>query len=284
MTGAASSTMLSSRVRLVTVRDLKSWRGDAPGVIITAPDSASCGYDFKVGTRYLIFGEREGDRVAVSRCGLTRPLADAQGLLNYLEKTKQSSSWPLTIWGEVTRASRWIDFEREYVPVSGATVTVKGPVERSIVTGQDGRYVVTDLQSGRYSIILTPPPGAPQLLADKRVQEVTLTAEPAKACSEVDLVFSIGSEISGIVTDDSGAPVSGVFLSLRLADQRDLSRGAAGLGYTTDKEGRYRFTDLPPGRYQVFLNPRSLPGSPEAPVIVLALGEKITLEPLRIRR
>jgi hypothetical protein len=285
MAGAASSTMLSNLVRMVAVRDVKSWRGSAPKTIVTAPDGASCGFDFKVGTRYLVVGERAGnDAVAVTRCGLTRPLTEAQGLLSYLEQATRTSVWPLTIWGEVTRASRWIDFAREYVPVSGARVTLKGPVERSVVTQQDGRYVVPDLQPGRYSIILTPPAGAPELLAGSRVEQVTLAAEPAKACAEMDLILSIASEIAGVVTDELGVPQRGVFVSLRLADQRDLSRGAAGQGYTTDKDGRYRFNDLPPGRYQVFLNPQSLPGSSDAPVIVLALGEKITLEPLRIRR
>ena len=144
--------------------------------------------------------------------------------------------------------------------------------------------MVTDLQLGRYSIILTPPPGAPELLADRRLEEVTLAAELAKACSEIDLIFSIASEISGVVTDELGVPQRGVFMSLRLADQRDLSRGAAGLGYTTGADGRYRFNNLPPGRYQVFLNPETPPGSTEAPVITLALGEKIALAPVRIRR
>jgi hypothetical protein len=285
MAGAASSTMLSNQVRLISVRDLKLWRGAAPKTIVTALDSAACGYDFKIGTRYLIVGERDGDdTVVVTRCGLTRPLTEAQGLLNYLDNATRTSVWPMMVWGEVKRASRWTDFEREYVPVSAARVTLKGPVERSVVTGQDGRYVATDLQPGRYSIILTPPPGAPELLADRRLEEVTLAAEPARACSEIDLFFSIASEISGVVTDELGVPQRGVFLSLRLADQRDLSRGAAGQGYTTDKDGRYRFNNLPPGRYQMFLNPESLPGTPGAPIIVLALGEKITLEPLRIRR
>jgi hypothetical protein len=282
--GAASGTFLSNQVRLVTVRDVKSWRGAVPKTIVTAADGASCGYDFKVGARYLVVGDRDGsDTLVVSRCGLTRPLSEAQGLLNYLQKAIAASAWPMVVWGEVTRASRWTDFAREYVPVPGARVTLKGPVERSVVTGQDGRYLVSDLQAGRYSIIAAPPPGTPELLMDTFMQ-VEIGSEPAKACSEIELIFSIASEISGVVVDENGVPQRGVFLSLRLADQRDLSRGAAGLGYTTGADGRYRFNNLPPGRYQVFLNPETLPGSTEAPVITLALGEKVALAPVRIRR
>ena len=282
--GAASGTFLSNQVRLVAVRDVKSWRGSAPKAIVTAADGAACGYDFKVGTRYLVIGDRDGsDTLVVSRCGLTRPLSEAQGLLNYLQKAMTASRWPMVVWGEVTRASRWTDFEREYVPVAGARVTLKGPIERSIVTGQDGRYVLSDLQAGRYWIIATPPQGTPELLMDNSIQ-LEIGSEPAKACSEIDLIFSITSEISGVVVDENGVPQRGVFLSLRLADQRNLSRGAAGQGFTTGADGRYRFNNLPPGRYQVFLNPEALPGSTEAPVITLALGEKIALAPVRIRR
>ena len=284
MAGAASGTFLSNQVRVVTVRDVKSWRGSGPKAVVTAADSAACGYDFKVGTRYLVIGDQDGgDTLIVSRCGLTRPLSEAQGLLDYLQKAIPASRWPMVVWGDVTRASRWADFAREYVPVAGARVMLKGPVERSVVTGPDGRYVISDLQAGRYRIIAVPPQGTPELLTDNSI-ELEIGPEPAKACSEIGLIFSIASEISGVVVDDKDVPQRGVFVSLRLADQRDLSRGAAGSGYTTGADGRYRFNNLPPGRYQVFLNPETLPGSTEAPVITLALGEKITLAPVRVRR
>ena len=73
------------------------------------------GYEFKVGTRYLVVAEASaGGRLAVSRCGLTRPFSEAVGLVDYLRLPVDAGTIPpVRIWGQVTRASRWTAFEHE---------------------------------------------------------------------------------------------------------------------------------------------------------------------------
>jgi hypothetical protein len=289
--GAARS--VDDRLERITFREVQPWRGAAATSLVTPADSSRCGYDFEVGERYLVVAHaEEGRGLTVSSCSLTRPVAEARGILDYLEHAGDDVR-PLAVWGQVTRASRWADFQREYVPVTGALVTVQGPTRREAVADADGWYSVLDLLPGRYTVTARAPSSEPQLGAMEPV-DVEVAGEPANTCAEVDFVAPIVSAISGVVIDERGNPVAGAFVELRLADQHDLSRGAAGLGFTTDATGRYRFQDLPPGRYEVGINlaGAAREGSASlyatsaagARTLELALGGQLTLAPLRVRR
>ena len=109
-----------------------------------------------------------------------------------------------------------------------------------------------------------------------------------------DVIATIKSAIAGVVHDANGQPLAGVFVQLASADQVDLSRGRAGAGSVTDAEGRYTFTDLPLGRYQVgvslwgnrirpFLSKAYARTADGRDVISLGLGERLTLMPLVAR-
>jgi hypothetical protein len=63
--GAASLTMFSNDVHIVTMRDVTALRGEAQATVITAADESSCGYGFQAGLRYLIVAERSGDAAGV---------------------------------------------------------------------------------------------------------------------------------------------------------------------------------------------------------------------------
>ena len=280
--GAASFSTFSNDVRVVTLRDVKAWRGAGSTTVITARDSASCGYEFEIGTRYLIVADAAtGGHLAVSRCGLTRRLSEAQGLIDYIRLLGATGSRPpIRVWGQVMRATRWIDFTREYTGVADARVTLDGATRRSIRTGPDGRFVAADLPPGRYRATVTAP--SPLPLGRSRPWDFELGATSATACLELDFVVPIESSISGVVVDERGQPVRGVFVRLHLPDQRDYSRGWAGGGYTTDALGRYEFKDLPPGRYAIGLHE---PGDPApATIVSLRLGERLILQPLIVRR
>ena len=41
------------------------------------------------------------------------------------------------------------------MPASGASITVRGPVERHLPAGEDGRFVVESLPDGKYTITAT---------------------------------------------------------------------------------------------------------------------------------
>jgi hypothetical protein len=287
LAGSASFT-LSSDVRVVSLGDVTVLRGAESTTVVTARNSSSCGYEFTPGTRYLIVANRTPDgQLSVSRCGLTRPLAEARGLREYFQRLRLSAGpQPGQVWGWVRRASRWIDFTREFTAVPDAEVTFEGPVRRSIRTGADGYFLATNLTEGHYAVTVTTPPGVSALGRVPSTQ-VDLAVTPMGACQELGFVAPIISAISGAVVDEEGRPVANAFVTIRLPDQNNYSRGSAGGGYTTGADGRYEFTDLPPGRYAIGVNSGRGQGGQLAPgevLVLLRFGERRALDPLVVRR
>jgi hypothetical protein len=249
---------------------------------VTAADGAACGYEFQIGMRYLIVADgTTGGYLAVSRCGLTRPLDEATGLVDYLRLSGATGSRPpIRVWGRVTRAARWIDFAREYTGVPDVQVTIEGPTRRSMRTGPNGHFVAADLAPGRYRATVTAPSAMP--LGPVEPWDFELGTTPDSACLELNFVVPIESSISGVVIDERGQPLGGAFVTLHLPDQRDHSQGSAGGGFTTDAQGRYEFKDLPPGRYAIGVGTSRDPAA--ATIVSIRLGERLVLRPLIVRR
>jgi hypothetical protein len=83
--------------------------------------------------------------------------------------------------------------------------------------------------------------------------------------------------------------MAGVFVSLGLADQADAARrGSAGGGTETNEDGRYEFSELPPGRYRVGIDvnygPATMARGPsgEWPIVVRPF-QTIELPPITPR-
>ena len=276
--------------RKVTLADVRPLRGETATTVFTT-DTTACGYEFQAGTRYLIVAGRMDDgRLTVSRCGLTRPLQDATDVRDYIDSLQRSV--PQTrVWGRVSIPRSWTDFVRELDAIPGSQVMVSGPDTRSVVTRSDGRYSLTGLRPGSYTVTAQ----LPVTLAGRasiEPQSFVLESAQPHACAEVNFVASINSRISGDVIDERGNPLRGVFVQLRLADQVNLTRGPAGAGTNTDTAGRYQFDNLPPGRYLIGLNTEigPNPGMPFAPVHArtldghalasLDLGDSVAMAPI----
>jgi hypothetical protein len=293
--GRADGLISSADPLIVTLRDVDPVRGDSSDVVITAAGGASCGYTFEPGVRYLIVARRSADgRLTVSQCSLTRPAAEAAGLLDYARTLDGDPSQTL-VWGQVRMPVAWSDSVRDYQPIPAARVSVSGAASHTLATDGDGRFRIAGLPYGEYALTVEWPDDRPYLSAAPPI-ELVLDEDVPYACQEIGVLAPIDSSISGVVLDQAGQPAAGVFVQLGLADQTDLSRGRAGMGFTTGPDGRYRFDDLPPGRYLVGLHVPTARGDggdaavrpteprPEPAVVSLALGQHLTLPPIRSRQ
>lgn len=123
-------------------------------------------------------------------------------------------------------------------PVEGVTVSLTGPVNRTVATAADGTYAVPRLLPGDYQLTLTKF-GYQQATASATVAvDQTVTVDVA-------ITRNADGVVSGVVTT-AGTPEAGA----------EVAATGTPVKTVTDAAGRYRLT-LPHGTYTLAVTPRS---------------------------
>ena len=76
----------SQPIHVVTLKDVKAWRGRLETTVVTRAITSSCGYFFHVGRNYLITARRQDGELLVTFCGFTRFSEDAGEILEYIKR------------------------------------------------------------------------------------------------------------------------------------------------------------------------------------------------------
>lgn len=147
-------------------------------------------------------------------------------------------------------------------PAAGVFVAVSGPSSGLATTAVDGSYTVTGLVAGDYTVSFQP--GLGSSLVGEYYQDASgwesadsVIVGAGEDVTGVDAVLSLGSTITGTITDQDGLPVVGASVS---ATPADTSFGYASA--TTDAQGTYELT-----------------GVSDRPVLVRAVSEDGLLAP-----
>jgi hypothetical protein len=134
-------------------------------------------------------------------------------------------------------------------PVVRAHVIFYGERQRfGALTGVDGKFSISPLPGGKYSISAEAPGFQPLPLYDTSSNHLTLRSGERK--NDMDIALTPSGSISGRILDGEGRPLQGVALSV-------LSLEGVIEGNPSDPDGRYEFSDLPPGKYRVLAEPGS---------------------------
>jgi hypothetical protein len=268
----------------VRLQDTQTLRGAPQDVVVTAADT--CAYPFVKGTRYLIVANRrESDhRLVVSLCGLTRPLDQAGGFLDYVRSLEKPATGS-HVFGIVSMPARWVEFSASHEPLANVRVQLSGPVVRSTTTGPDGRYRIAGLPSGTYRLRVDPSNSFPYL---GRMDQEIVRFDKKYSCAAYDFVAPSRSHVTGLVVDERTHPHVGIFMMLRPSDDHNSKPGDPGRRVETNQDGRYTFPDLPPGRYVVsvsepFSHAEARTEHGET-IILLRRGEHVTMETLWVKR
>ncbi|QFY08946.1 S8 family serine peptidase [Nonomuraea phyllanthi] len=123
-------------------------------------------------------------------------------------------------------------------PVAGATVTVSGPLSRTVTTGEDGTYAVPRLLPGEYEI------SAEKFGYDKGGATATITADQSTT-ADVTMTEKESGVVSGTVST-AGTPEAGA----------TVAAGGTPISAVTDAAGHYSLT-LPHGDYELTVTPVS---------------------------
>jgi protocatechuate 3,4-dioxygenase beta subunit len=288
----ADPLVLAPDERLVYVREVRPVQGAPQEVLVSEVfGSEDCSYRFRVGRRYLVVAERRADG-RLTPSDLTRPVEESAGVRAYVADRQRAANGGQA-WGFVSKPASWTDWDVSNGPVSGSRVTFQGPVTRSMTTAVDGQYRFTNLPFGTYEVRVDL---ARALSYLERIPRQRVSLDGVNRCAEVNVRAFSRSRIDGLIVNEGGAAAPNTFLMLHPADYNDPNSGSPGIGVAADRNGRYEFSDLPPGRYIVGVNTTvgPMPGFPYAEryaltadgdaVVTLEEGAHVTLQTLRLTR
>jgi len=282
----------------------------------------SCYAEYNVGEHSLVFGY-EGDRMppdtalmsvvpgqpspkpipgeivrnglptvySSPECSGTRSMrSDDPGLnqdLGYLRQFRDRKAGP-SIRGRVTEDENFGIFDRDPRPgLKGVTViaTGNGP-KRTTTTDNEGFFALEDLRVGSY--LLT------ALLRPYKARWPEREVEvPAAGCGAADFDMFAPGSIDGVLLDSKGKPASNVRVEVLRLNAQGRPIFYAEKKTTTGRDGRYHFTELPHGNFQIGVNVFEAP-DPDAPYaptkwsagietsVNLKPGERKLISPFRL--
>ena len=219
--------------------------------VSTGMGGGDCGYDFKLGSRYVVYAHQfsKANRLTTSICTRTKPFDDSGEDLEFL-RSLGSRSPGVTINGEVKRGQQSVAKGDSTVvgPVANIGLVVEGEGERrEIQTDGEGRFILTGLSPGKHKVTLLLPD---EMFTHRPEQEIRVSD---RGCANVSYLVVDNGRLSGKVLDPEGQPAAGVLLTLIEADEIDPLKHYNRL-VRADDQGRYSFSALPPGRYLVAVN------------------------------
>lgn len=235
-----------------TVEQSMVGTGRATVEVRTATDEGMCGYDFAIGTKYLVYARSDASRLQTSSCSRTGPLesrADDMALFREMAEGRartrvngQVVVWFADLGGALSRG-------QPVGALPNVAVVLEGNGQRKeALTDRDGRFQVMDLPAGVYDIkVDMPSPFVPMFDLPNHVS--------VRDCLGETLVLATTMPLSGVIRTADGAPApDGVMLRLaRLGESNNVSFEQTATASTEDG-GRWEFPGLWPGRYIVGIN------------------------------
>jgi protocatechuate 3,4-dioxygenase beta subunit len=161
-----------------------------------------------------------------------------------------------TIAGRVLTADTGRPVKRARVSASGG-----GRGMHSTVTDDQGRYQITELAAGSYTITASKTGFVDGVYGQRRPLQpgTPLTIADMQAATNIDLRLIRGGVITGRVGDEDGEPLARALVTVQryqyVRGERQLTPAGAD---QSDDRGQYRVFGLPPGEYYVSANTSGL--------------------------
>jgi hypothetical protein len=195
--------------------------------------------------QYVVYAYGDArNRLSTSICTRTKPVGAADEDLAFLRSLSDRASG-VTISGAVVMQRPSVEGVKPPVEkrVVGLPLVIEGEsVRRELRTDAEGRYQVTGLKAGTYTVKLT----LPDELFTHRSEEKVRIAE--RGCGNVSFYVADNGRISGKVLDADGQPVPKILLYLMRAEDAGAEQPSWYYA-SADDEGQFTFQPLLPGRY-----------------------------------
>ncbi|MDT4965429.1 MAG: hypothetical protein QOJ64_166 [Acidobacteriota bacterium] len=226
--------------------------------IVTGNGGGDCGYDFRIGERYIVYAGHDTakDTYGASICSRTRPLSEATEDLEYIRSlaTREPGA---VLSGEVRRYGRNLETEEteQLGPMSDIEILIEGE-SRSLKARTDasGHFRASGLSPGKYTVT----PLLPQKLNTYDLHQETTLKE--RGCSVVSFNVTDNGRISGRVVDASGQPVPRIMLNLIPVSLSNAEHPHS-MFDSADDDGHFELKFVPPGQYLLGIRLNGL-GSP----------------------
>lgn len=288
----------------VTFSVEKSIRGTTEKTveIFTSSSTASCGYPFKQGERYFVYGRKNTDgKFRESLCGPTTLLKDAEDDLQYVKDIEDGKPGTRIFGNVYDDRQATLKDKRTFEPLPEIEITIKSKQnEYKTLTDEKGNYLFKDVPKERYQVFAKLPKGYRELFV-----RADLTEHFAGGCGGSNFRVTRQGSIRGKVINFPSEEIQNPWnwepqpkVALIPLDENNkpIANSYFEEKWAYRDKFEYFFDIVPAGNYLLAINPRNCPhpnnGVPtmfypgvaaqsEAKIFTVKEGEQLVLKDFR---